>query len=146
MTTVMAGELAGAQTPGGGMTVAQHLAHMAGVTREWLPQLDEGAAAPLPILYDDTWEDAFIVQEDPARASQVLREVWAPALETATTADGTSKLSHPSPAQFVTHMLIHDAHHRGQVLLALNVNGFPLSCGAVPVPDEDAMWGPLRDE
>ncbi|BDP42985.1 damage-inducible protein DinB [Deinococcus aetherius] len=152
MTTVMAGKLAGAlttveanrrvndvlcahptpemmraQTPGGGMT------HMAGVTRGWLSQLDEGTAAPLPILHDDTREDAFVTQEDPARA------VWGMALETAITAGGTGNLSHPSTAQFVTHMLIHDAHHRGQILLALKVNGFPL-------PDEDAMWGTLRGE
>lgn len=132
-------EMMGAVTPGGGMTVAQHLAHMAGVTREWLSQLDEGAAAPLPILYDDTREDAFVAQEDPGRAAEVLRAVWGSALETALNAEGTGQLPHPSTAQFVTHMLIHDAHHRGQVLLALKVNGHSR-------PDEDAMWGPLRGE
>ncbi|WP_232472200.1 DinB family protein [Deinococcus sp. DB0503] len=52
---------------------------------------------------------------------------------------GTGKLSHPSPAQFLLHMLTHDAHHRGQALLALKVNSFPL-------PGEDALWGPLRGE
>jgi uncharacterized damage-inducible protein DinB len=165
MTKVMAGELAGtlvtaveagsrvndvlcahltpetmrAQTPGGGMTVAQHLAHMAGVTREWLSQLDAGAAEPLPVLYDDTREDEFVAQEDPGRAAEVLRAVWGTALETAINAQDTGRLPHPSTAQFVTHMLIHDAHHRGQVLLALK-------CSGLPLPDEDAMWGPLRGE
>ncbi|MEF2280179.1 DinB family protein [Deinococcus sp. YIM 134068] len=132
-------EMMRAVTPGGGMTVAQHLAHMAGTTRGWLSELDVGAAAPLPILYDDTREDEFVAQEDPARAAEVLREVWSAALDTATTAEGTGELSHPSTAQFITHMLIHDGHHRGQILLALKVNGFPL-------PDEDALWGPLRGE
>ncbi|TDE86922.1 DinB family protein [Deinococcus sp. S9] len=132
-------EMMRARTPGGGMTVAQHLAHMAGVTQEWLSLLDEGAASPLPILYEGTLWDTFTAQEDPARAAEVLREVWAAAFETAANAGGTGKLSHPSPAQFLLHMLTHDAHHRGQVLLALKVNGFPL-------PDEEALWGPLRGE
>ena len=128
-----------AVTPGGGMTVAQHLAHMAGTTKGWLSDLDAGAAAPLPILQGDTREERFVAQEDPARAAAVLREVWAAALKAATTAEGTGGLSHPSTAQFISHMLIHDGHHRGQILLALKVNGFSL-------PDEDAMWGPLRGE
>lgn len=132
-------EMMRAGTPGGGMTVAQHLAHVAGTTKYWLLQLDEGAASPLPVLYDDSREDAFVAQEDPARAAQVLRGVWQAVLETATTAQGTGQLSHPSAAQFVLHMLIHDAHHRGQILLALKASGFPL-------PGEDAMWGPLRGE
>lgn len=128
-----------AVTPGGGMTVAGRLAHMAGTTKYWLLHLDEGAASPLPILYDDTRQDALVAQEDPARAAAVLREVWEAALRTAVTAEGNGHLSHPSAAQFLTHMMIHDGHHRGQILLALKVNGFPL-------PDEDAMWGPLRGE
>ncbi|GBF05527.1 DinB family protein [Deinococcus aerius] len=132
-------EMMGAVTPGGGMTVGQHLAHIAGTTRFWLLQLDEGAASPLPILYDDTRQDAFVAQEDPARAAQALRAVWTAALHTALSAEGTGHLSHPSTGQFLLHMLAHDAHHRGQMLLALKVNGFPL-------PDEDAMWGPLRGE
>ncbi|GAA5535156.1 DinB family protein [Deinococcus aluminii] len=132
-------EMMRAQTPGGGMTVAQHLAHMAGVTQEWLSQLDEGAASPLPVLYEGTLWGNFTAQEDPARAAEVLREVWTTALDTATHADGTGNLSHPSAAQFLLHMLTHDAHHRGQVLLALKGSSFPL-------PDEDALWGPLRGE
>ncbi|GAA5513135.1 hypothetical protein Dcar01_01861 [Deinococcus carri] len=132
-------EMMRAVTPGGGMTVAQHLAHMAGVTQEWLSQLDEGAASPLPVLYEGHLWSTFTAQEDPARAAAVLREVWAAALHTATNAEGTGQLSHPSTAQFLLHMLTHDAHHRGQVLLALK-------CGSFPLPDEDALWGPLRGE
>ncbi|EYB66482.1 DinB family protein [Deinococcus phoenicis] len=132
-------EMMRAQTPGGGMTVAQHLAHMAGVTQEWLSQLDGSTASPLPVLYSGTLWGTFTAQEDPARAAEVLREVWTAALNTAANAPGTGQLSHPSTAQFLLHMLTHDAHHRGQVLLALKMGGFPL-------PDEDALWGPLRGE
>jgi uncharacterized damage-inducible protein DinB len=34
-------------------------------------------------------------------------------------------------------MTMHDAHHRGQILLALKSEGFPL-------PDENKLWSPLR--
>lgn len=132
-------EMMSAQTPGGGMTVAQHLAHMAGSTKFWLSQLNEGVASPLPVLYDETQTDAFVAQDDPARAAAVMREVWTAALHTATTATAPGDLPHPSPAQFVLHMLGHTAYHRGQIALALKVSGFPL-------PDEDRMWGPMRGD
>ena len=130
-------EMMEAQTPGGGMTVAQHLAHMAESTRFWLSQLDEGTALSLPVLYDETQTDAFIAQDDPLRAAAVLREVWTAALNTATAATAPGDLPHPSPAQFVLHMLGHTSYHRGQIALALKVSGFPL-------PDEGRMWGPMR--
>jgi len=128
-----------ATTPGGGLTVAQHLAHMAGVTKFWLSELDGEAAAPLPVLYDTSREDVFLAQEDPARAAEVLRELHSAALQTVLQAGDRGQLSHPTPAQFLLHMHTHDAHHRGQILLALKTAGFTL-------PDEDAMWGPLRGE
>ncbi|ANE45019.1 damage-inducible protein DinB [Deinococcus puniceus] len=132
-------EMMDAQTPGGGMTVAQHLAHMAGSTKFWLAQLDGDAAQPLPVLYDETKTDAFVAQGDPARAAAVMREVWTMTLHTATAATSPGNLPHPSPAQFVLHMLGHTAYHRGQIALALKVGGFPL-------PDANRMWGPLRGD
>jgi uncharacterized damage-inducible protein DinB len=36
-------------------------------------------------------------------------------------------------------MIIHDAHHRGQILLALKTAGHPL-------PNEDIFWNPLNRE
>lgn len=44
---------------------------------------------------------------------------------------------HASADAYLMHMMLHDAHHRGQILLALKSAGHPL-------PDEDAMWGPWR--
>ncbi len=132
-------EMMDAQTPGGGMTVAQHLAHMAGSTKFWLAQLDGGAALPLPVLYDETQTDAFVAQNDPARAAAVMREVWTTTLGVATAATTTGNLPHPSPAQFVLHMLGHTAYHRGQIALALKVSGFPL-------PNANQIWGPMRGD
>lgn len=132
-------EMMRAVTPGGGLTVAQHLAHMAEVTRYWLSQLDEPVASALPVLYDESRQDVFLAQQDPARAAQVLREIRSVALGAVLQAEDRGQLSHPTPAQFLLHMHQHDAHHRGQILLALKTAGFSL-------PDEDAMWGPLRGE
>jgi uncharacterized damage-inducible protein DinB len=47
------------------------------------------------------------------------------------------ELPHPSAEAYLLHMIVHAAHHRGQILLALKTNGFPL-------PDEGAVWGPWK--
>ncbi|MEM6431914.1 MAG: DinB family protein [Deinococcota bacterium] len=35
------------------------------------------------------------------------------------------------------HMMVHDAHHRGQILLALKTSGHTL-------PDEGSFWMPWK--
>lgn len=126
-------DMMAAVTPGGGFTVAQHLAHMAGATKFWLSQLDDGASAPLPDLYDTADEVNFVADTDPARVGAALRATWLATLPVVLRADGRGSLPHPSAAQFLMHMLVHDAHHRGQVLLALKTHAFPL-------PDDAALW------
>lgn len=131
-------EMLDARTPGGGFTVAQHLAHMAGTSKFWLMKLSAGAAEALPDLYD-SGQQAFVAERDPARIRTVLDQTSAAVLEAVTTAPDQGELPHLSPAQFLIHMLVHDAHHRGQILLALKANGLPL-------PDQDAMWSPWNNE
>ncbi|ADV68363.1 DinB family protein [Deinococcus maricopensis] len=122
-----------AVTPGGGYTVAQHLAHMAASTKHWLAELDDAAGAPLPDLYDLAPDGTPVVHTDPVRAGVVLRETWQATLDAVTRAPDRGALPHPSATQFLMHMLVHDAHHRGQLLLALKAAGHPL-------PDDAAMW------
>ena len=129
-------EMLDAQTPGGGFTVAHQLAHMAYVQKFWLSKLNAGAAVDLPDLYDTTQQKA---ERDPVRIRAALEQTSAAVLEAVITATDKGQLTQVSLAQFLIHMLIHDAHHRGQILLALKANGFPL-------PDEDAMWFPWNNE
>lgn len=129
-------EMLDARTPSGGFTVAEQLAHMAGTSKFWLMKLSAGAAADLPDLYDPQRQRA---ERDPARIRAALDRTSAAVLEAATTAPDKGELPHLSPAQFLIHTLVHDAHHRGQILLPLKTSGLPL-------PDEDAMWFPWNNE
>ena len=51
----------------------------------------------------------------------------------------TGQPPHSSADAYLIHMMVHDAHHRGQILLAPKTSGYSL-------PNEDAMWGPWRGE
>jgi uncharacterized damage-inducible protein DinB len=125
-------EMLDARTPGGGFTVAEHLAHLAGTNKSWLAQLSAGAAGGLPDLYDP---ERQLAERDPARVRAVLAQTSAAVLETVVTAPDRGNLPHVSLAKFLIYLLVHDAHHRGQILLALKAGGLPL-------PHDDAMWGP----
>jgi len=127
-----------ARTPGGGYTVAQHLAHLAGSLKYWGSHLDEADMGNLPDLFDPQAE-AFVAEADPERIRNVMRRTAEKVLEVveAQPQGYKGELPHRSVEAFLLHMLVHDAHHRGQILLALKTAGYPL-------PDEDALWSPWR--
>ncbi len=128
-----------AGTPGGGYTVAQHLAHMVECTKGWGMRLEESELKKLPDLYSNYDEDTgeFDAEMNLERIKSVMIQTKNVVLETAKNAVGKGNLPHSSPAQFLMHMAMHDAHHRGQILLALKDQGFAL-------PDENSLWLPLR--
>ena len=132
----------GARTPGGGYSVAQHLAHIVGVTKYRGAQLNEELET-LPNLFtirEDLAEEdprAFIPETDLARIKDVLAQT-ATAVQKAVADGNTGTSPYPSADAYLIHMMVHDAHHRGQILLALKTSGYPL-------PDEDAMWQPWKE-
>jgi len=139
-------EMLDARTPGGGYSVALHLAHLVGVTKYWGSRLDKnlGELPNLFTLREDLDEDdpqAYIPETDLTRIRKVLKETAEAAQDTVhRVAEGfTGGLPHSNPDAFLIHMMVHDAHHRGQVLLALKTSGYPL-------PDEDAMWAPWKEK
>lgn len=132
-----------APTPGGGYTVAQHLVHLVGSLQYWAWLRERAPVEALPDLGDperDDWE--------PVRDLDRLRDAWTRTADTALALAERHPVARPTEADaggpphetadaFLVHMLVHDAHHRGQILLALKTAGHPL-------PDEDALWGPWR--
>ncbi len=131
-------EMVHAPTPGGGYTVAQHLAEITGNVKYWGRRLDEARLGGLPDLYDPE-ADGFVAETDLTRIREVVAQTYDTALEAAEAAKDKGKLPHPSVEAYLLHMMVHDAHHRGQILLALKTSGHPL-------PDEDLLWGPWRGE
>lgn len=135
-----------ARTPGGGMTVAEHLAHVAGSTKHWGMELTPDPLGSVPDLAAEDADaagrnpgDAPAVEHDLAVIRDVYADTTAAARATVEAApDGArGALPHPSGEAYLIHMLVHAAHHRGQILLALKTNGFAL-------PDEEALWAPWR--
>lgn len=66
---------------------------------------------------------------------EMLDQTSAAVLKTVVSAPDRGQLPHVNLAQFLIYLLVHDAHHRGQILLALKAGGLPL-------PDEAALWSP----
>ncbi len=132
----------GARSPGGGASVAQVLAHMAGTVKFWGDLIDPERMEALPDLFRGRPQSgephALDPETDLPRIRAVFDETAAAALALARARPGGSVESpHADSAAYLVHMLAHDAHHRGQILLALKTAGHPL-------PDPDAMWAPWR--
>jgi uncharacterized damage-inducible protein DinB len=131
-------DMLNAQTPGGGYTVAQQLAHMTGTQKFWGARLNNEVGT-LPNLFDERNEKEFIAETNLAQIKDVMRQTNKKLLETAENAKDKGELTHVSVEMFLIHMMIHDAHHRGQILLALKTAGHAL-------PNEDLFWQPLNNE
>jgi uncharacterized damage-inducible protein DinB len=129
-------EMLGAQTPGGGYTVARHIAHMTKTKVYFGSKLDE-SLKQLPSLYSN--EKELIPETNLAQMKDVMRQTSQRILESAETAKDRGDLPQTSIVGFLIHMMIHDGHHRGQILLALKTAGHPL-------PNEDLFWQPLNNE
>ena len=134
-------EMLHAETPGGGYSVAQHLAHLTGSLNYWASHLDDEKLDSVDNLYqlDDEDEDVFIAETDLHRIRDVMLMTRKVALDVAEAAPDNSKgtLPHTSTDAFLIHMMVHAAHHRGQIMLALKESGYPL-------PDVEPIWGPWR--
>jgi uncharacterized damage-inducible protein DinB len=128
-----------ARTPGAGYTVAQHLAHMVECTKGWGMELEPSRLKDVPDLYSnyDPNTGMFDAEMNLERIQTVMTQTRDALLETAQSATGTGNLPHATVGKFLVHMLAHDAHHRGQILLALKTNGHAL-------PDDAALWLPWR--
>lgn len=143
----LAPEMLDAQTPGGGYTVARHVAHIINTVQYWGSLRDKRLGAlQSPVLEYDESTGKVTVETDLTRLADIKRQTETTALDVAETeSDGAAlppgewESPHATPDAYLIHMMVHDAHHRGQILLALKTNGFPL-------PDEDAVWGPWRGE
>jgi uncharacterized damage-inducible protein DinB len=132
-------EMLHAITPGAGYSVAQHLAHMVECLKGWSSRLNAATMEVLPDLYSnyDHTTGLFDAEHDLSRIQAVMIQTRDQAMAVAQTAEGTGTLPHATVGKFLVHMLAHDAHHRGQILLALKVNGHAL-------PDDELLWLPWR--
>lgn len=119
----------------GGQTVAQILRHMAGFRVGWLWNLSRVHAAPLldPARKDADGDPMWRWQESPpdklAAAFVAGDEAALQAVQAAL--DGGRTFDDPygegaylsNPAHFLQHTIVHDSHHRGQIMALLRRGG-----------------------
>ena len=125
-------DMLSAQTPGGSMSAAQHLIHMVDAVRFWGCYFDEPRFSALPDLAGASEES---VNLDKLRFDMKQRD--AAALEASLAATDKGRLPFDSIGTFLIHIVSHDAHHRGQIVLALKTSAHTL-------PSDDALWSPWR--
>jgi uncharacterized damage-inducible protein DinB len=126
-------EMLTVQTPDKNWTVAGYLAHIAGSKKWWGTHLNNEEVSRLPNLYSESGEK-FIVEKDLEKIKDVFEQTSKMLLETAERATNKGTLPYASIDLYLIHMITHDAHHRGQIFLALRTAGHTL-------PDEDTFWG-----
>lgn len=126
-------EMLTVRTPSGDWSVAGYLAHLAASKKWWGSHIDEGQAGSLPNLYDET-TGKIVSETNLARIKDVFEQTSKTILETVERAANRGKLPYPSTDVYLIHQMVHDAHHRGQILLALKTAGYT-------PPDDDDFWG-----
>ena len=131
-------EMVHARTPGEGFTVAEHLLEIFHTPKYFGLKFAEAQLSALPNLYEIKGE-AYVAETDLERIREIAAQTTKEVLEAAEAANSKGTLPHSNLDTFLIHMMTHDAHHRGQLLLALKTNGFPL-------PADERIWGPWKNE
>lgn len=107
----------------GGMSVVEQLAHMAGFRKDWLSEISPTHAEML----DVELENDMLTIRDLSELRQALSEGDAAVLAAAEEALSENRqfegAYESNPAHFLQHALVHDAHHRGQIMTLLRQGG-----------------------
>ena len=116
----------------GGWTVGQHLGHLANFRKDWLSNISPPHAAELPDVlrraesgFELTTRDlgelatAFTAGDEAA-----IRAVRDALQEDRAFDDPWNEGAYQShPAHFLQHIVVHDSHHRGQIMSLLRRGG-----------------------
>ena len=130
----------------GGWNIGQHLGHLAEFRRNWLRFISPPHAENIPSVVENdknphltTQNLDEIKQAFSAGDAAALKAVMS-ALEENRSFEGAYK-SHP--AHFLQHIIVHDSHHRGQILSLLRQGGWTREqLGAL----DDATWTIWNEE
>ena len=130
----------------GGWNVGQHLGHLAEFRYEWLTLISPEHAAALPSVLEGDEQGFHLTTNDIAVLAGAFSAGDGAALTAVTRAleeNMSFKGAYEShPVHFLQHILVHDAHHRGQVVSLLRRSGWP---SAQLVALENALWPSGRE-
>lgn len=128
----------------GGFNIGQHLADLVNFRPSWLSRVSPEHAKLVTDVTGDTptWLTVSSIEElqrafDEADAA--VKEAVISAVNEGRKFEG----AYPShPAHFLQHTIVHDSHHRGQILALLRQAGRPAD---VREELEDASWAIWRE-
>lgn len=128
----------------GGWSVGQHLAEMLSFRKGWLSRISPRHQEHLEHLYRAVGDSFEPTTLEPAEFRDAFRradEAALAAARDAQAAGGSYEAQEYSthPAMFLQHALVHDAHHRGQLLMTLRLGGRRWEDA------DDPMWAPWRE-
>ena len=110
-----------------GWSVGQHLGHLAEFRHDWLSFISPTHAKGIPSVIEGDGKNFHLTTQSMAELAQAFSVGDAAALTAVLNAldEGRSfeGAYESHPAHFLQHILVHDAHHRGQVLSLLRKSG-----------------------
>jgi uncharacterized damage-inducible protein DinB len=119
-------EMLQAKTPGSGLTVDEHLVEILYNPKYFGLKFAPEMLESLPNLHEMDG-DEFIAESDLSKFREAAPNIAQNILEAADTATNKGSLPHTDLDIYLIHMMVHDAHHRGQ-------------------PNDKLIWLPWRNE
>ena len=116
----------------GGWTLGQHLGHLAEFRYDWLSSISPSHAEGIPSVLEGNSKAFHLTTHDPQELATAFRAGDEAALKAVqdALAEGRSfddpygeGAYQSNPAHFLQHIIVHDSHHRGQVLALLRRSG-----------------------
>ena len=112
----------------GGFNIGQHLADIINFRPDWLAHIAPHHAASIPTVVADnspTWLSTDDIGELQAAFDAGDAAVTAAVLEAVQEGRPFERVYQTHPAHFIQHCIVHDSHHRGQILALLRQAGRP---------------------
>jgi uncharacterized damage-inducible protein DinB len=133
-----------AQSREGEMRVYEHLAHMHGVRRGWMHEIDpkylEGSATLHTQVSEEEWQasdDLALIKQRLQESALAVRQMMADLLP-----EGKQAGPYDHPLFYVQHMIWHEGWHIGAIFHALRAAGFE----PTDEWEEANVWGLWRTE
>lgn len=129
----------------GGFSIGQHLADLVEFRPGWLSRVSPSHAEGIPNVMDDkspTWLGISSIAELQAAFDAGDAAVKAAVLDAVNEGRSFEAAYKSHPAHFLQHCIVHDSHHRGQILTLLRQAGRPAD---VRERLEDETWPIWRE-